>query len=407
MCSVRDSFDLLVLGASFAGLEVVRGVRRRVRGRNMTIAVVDRQATHGYIPLVHERLCGRIDFGATELDTRAYLERHARAHFVHEEVVGFDPAHHIVQLAGGGRLHARFVVVALGSVLAPPSTLRGREHLLVHKFAPELMRAREALVGALASSQASTLVVIGGGITGVELAAELARLLRSSRVDASVPAHRHRVVLVHAGQRLLPKLSPRASEHARASLAAAGVELMLATRVVEVDVERVRLEHGGVREDVAVSLAFWAGGVSPAPVFGGLGLPLVDDGAGRGWLRVGPTLQCFPGGTASERELFACGDAVRIVGGMGTWPTMQRAIECLWQADVVARNVLRLATQPPDYTSGMPGLLAHELREDFPFGISLGDRSMVAYGRMWFDLGPVTAWFRRWLLEKYFDRYSA
>jgi NADH dehydrogenase FAD-containing subunit len=53
--------DVLVLGASFAGLEVVYQLVRRADRAPLRIVAVDKQAAHGYLPLVQERLCGRID----------------------------------------------------------------------------------------------------------------------------------------------------------------------------------------------------------------------------------------------------------------------------------------------------------------------------------------------------------
>jgi NADH dehydrogenase FAD-containing subunit len=71
--------DVLILGASFAGIELVHRLRRSRAGRALKITVVDRQAAHGYIPLVQERLCERLDAAATELPTaRAVAQAGAR-----------------------------------------------------------------------------------------------------------------------------------------------------------------------------------------------------------------------------------------------------------------------------------------------------------------------------------------
>jgi NADH dehydrogenase len=149
-------------------------------------------------------------------------------------------------------------------------------------------------------------------------------------------------------------------------------------------------------------LAFWTGGIRPAPILGALGLPRTE----QGWLAVGPTLQCFPTPEPSKPEIFACGDAVRIMGGEGEWPTMQRAIECLWQAKVVARNIIRLARAAPDFSEGVPPLHPHCLRESFFYGVSVGARSLVVWGNTAIDLPGVNHWFRRWLMRQYFARYE-
>ena len=50
--------DLLILGASFAGIELYHQLRASRAGRKLHITLVDRQAVHGYIPLCQERIVG-------------------------------------------------------------------------------------------------------------------------------------------------------------------------------------------------------------------------------------------------------------------------------------------------------------------------------------------------------------
>ena len=110
--------------------------------------------------------------------------------------------------------------------------------------------------------------------------------------------------------------------------------------------------------------------------------------------------------TERPPEIFACGDAVRVFGGDGRWNTMQRAIECLWQAKVVARNLATLAACPPEYPKGVPPPRPHALRERFFYGVSLGSQSLVVYGGLRVNLPGVNVWFRRWLMRQYFARYA-
>ncbi|MCX4244796.1 NAD(P)/FAD-dependent oxidoreductase [Paraliomyxa miuraensis] len=388
---VAHRCDVVVLGASFAGIEVLLQLQRR-SGKALQVVVVDRQERHGYIPLVHERLCGRMPMEATELATAEFVGSLPGARFIEDEVVAFDPVRKLVTLGSGTTIVARFVVVALGSTLAPPPSLPGGERLLRYKQGDELQRARERLdrVLRVETGDPPRLVVVGGGISGVELAGELAHLRRQRPDGWRVPA----VTLVSAGERLLPELAAGVGRKAAAVLRAEGVELRLGTRLTAVEPGAVRL-RGDSEESLPCAAALWAGGIRPAPVLEHLGLPRTE----AGWLEVGPTLQCFPLREPSA-EVFACGDAVRVVGGTGEWPTMQRAIECLWQAKLVARNVLALMRSPEQ------GLTPHVLRPRFAYGVSLGGRSLVVYGGARVELPGINVWFRRWLMRQYFDRYA-
>jgi NADH:ubiquinone reductase (H+-translocating) len=419
MTGTDERCDVLILGASFAGIELVHQLRGSRAGRALKITVVDRQAAHGYIPLVQERLCGRMPLAATELST-AQAVAGAGGRYVVGEVVGLDVEARAVRLASGERIAGRFVVVALGSVLAPPPGLEGRQHLLGYKLAGEFADARAHLQALLGGEEmpvpkvssggadhpyregepavSRRLVVIGGGISGVELAGELAHLARARPAGWRVPE----VTLVQGGERLLPHLSVRAGRRAEHHLRRQGVDLRLRTRVVRVTPSAVAVHGPGGAEDIACGGAYWAGGVRPAPVLAALDLPHTPDG----WLAVGPTLQCFPTPRPSRPDIFACGDAVRVVGGTGEWATMQRAIECIWQAKVVARAILRLAAEPANYPNGVPSLQPHRLRTDFPHGVSIGGASLIVYGRLVVDSAALNTWFRRFLMRQYFARYA-
>ncbi len=370
---MSDSADVLLLGASMAGVELWYRLRKSVAGRELSLLVVDRQEEHPYIPLVHERMSRRLEESST-LPTREWMEKDPRLTWITGEVVHFDPERLEATLASGRKLRGRYVVVALGSSIAPPPGLPGAEHLLHFKLADESERASDGVARALERPDPH-FVVIGGGISGVELAGELAHLRREG---ASI-----RVSLVHAGERLLPHLGSHAARLARRSLERQGVSLRLATRVDAVHEGEIVLAGG---ERMAYDAGFWAGGVRAPEVLASLGLPRTRGG----WLEAAPTLQCAP-------NVFACGDDCRIVEDGVVWPTMQRAIECIWQAGTLCRNLLACER-------GLP-LTRHVLHEDFFYGISLGADSVITYGPFALELGGLAVWFRRFLMRQYLARY--
>lgn len=395
--------DVLILGASFAGIEVLYQLVRFSEGQPPRVTVVDRMARHGYIPLVQERLVGRLPLGDSELDTAAYVRSVPEATFVEEEVVAFDVARKTATLASGAEIRGRCVVVALGSAAEPPPDLPGGGRLRSYKFGAEFEATRAALDDVLGGSEERpTIAVVGGGVSGVEMAGELADLRRARPEGWRVPE----VVLVCGSERLVPGMPEVIAERCRRSLVAQGVAVRLGARVEAVHDGGLSLQECrdevSDRVELPAALSLWSAGVRPSSILPVLGLPLTAEG----WLRVGPTLQCFPDAGAPKGEIFACGDAVRVVGGTGEWPTMQRAIECLWQAKVVARNLLALLRQPAGDSQGWPSLRPHRLRRDFFYGVSLGRDSLVVYGRHALNVRGVNHAFRRWLMRQYFARYA-
>ncbi|HVI02132.1 MAG TPA: FAD-dependent oxidoreductase, partial [Enhygromyxa sp.] len=227
--------DVLILGGSFTGIELVRQLRRDRRGRALDIVVVDRQVEHPYIPLGHELVTQRMPLGLahdTILASDRFVAARPPARWVQGEIVGFDPSTHTVTLVDGRTFSGRFVVVALGSEVRPPASLPGAERMLAYKFATQLAQAHGALQRLLeGEGETPTIVVAGGGISGVEIAGELAHLTKARPLGWRAP----KVVLVHGGERLLPDLTARAGKKAAAALRAQGVELHLQTRLLGVD----------------------------------------------------------------------------------------------------------------------------------------------------------------------------
>ena len=390
--------DVLVLGASMAGVEVVYQLSLRPDAPPLKIAVVDRQREHGYLPLVQERLTGKIATGPSTLPSAEYINSVPGARFVHDEIVSFDPEAKRVELASGKTIAGRFVVVCLGSVCEPPPAIDGAEHVVPYKFASEFERAAARLAEVATSQEPGRVVVVGGGISGAELAGDLAAL-KSKRPEGWKPVE---VTLVTADDRLLPAFPRRVGDRAERLLRAQGVEIRLGAKVISAHAEGITLDEKGQNVELPTPLALWAGGVRPAPILDALGLPRTDEG----WLSVGPSLQCFPTPTPTNADVFACGDAVRILGGQGRWPTMQRAIECIWQAKRVAKNLATLAKEEPTYPDGVPPLRPHRLRDTFFYGVSLGGRSLIVYRWLILDLPGINHWFRRWLMRQYFSRYT-
>jgi NADH dehydrogenase len=403
--------DVLILGASFTGIELLRRLRKHSRGRKLDIVVIDRQIVHPYIPLGHELVTERMHLGIDEgtiLPTARYIDARPPANYVQGEITSFDPETHTVTLADGRLFSGRFVVVALGSDVGPPASLPGGESLLAYKSQAQLDTCRTKLAEVLGrSGEPPTLLVVGGGISGVEIAGELAHLATARPQGKAVAVFSSgrgfrapKVVMTHAGDRLLPALTPRAGFAAAKALRSQGVELLLGTRLVSFMDGQARVSGPEGERTIMCELGFWGGGLRPPAITPQLNLPMTEDG----WLRVSPTLQCLVG---EDPDIFAGGDIARVYGGSGRWPTMQRAIEGIFASNTIATNLLELARHPPDYSNGIPPLTPHTLWSDFPHGVSIGGRSLIVYGPLVFGAASINIWFRRFLMRQYMRRYRS
>jgi NADH:ubiquinone reductase (H+-translocating) len=148
-----------------------------------------------------------------------------------------------------------------------------------------------------------TIVVVGGGPTGVELAgacAELARhVLKADfrRIDPT----QARIILLEGMPRILAGLPPDLSASAQRQLEALGVHVRTSTKVKNISQGRVDLENG---ETIWAANIIWAAGVSATPLTKKLGVPL--DRAGR--IKVNSDLSL-----PSHPEVFAVGDMALVL----------------------------------------------------------------------------------------------
>jgi NADH dehydrogenase len=143
-----------------------------------------------------------------------------------------------------------------------------------------------------------TVVIVGGGPTGVELAGAFAELSRTvlkrdfRRIDPS----QARIILIEAAPGILGHLPADLAASAKRQLEGLGVQVRVATRVKDIRDREVELEDG---EILAAETILWAAGVSATPLTKKLGVEL--DRAAR--VKVNPDLS-VPG----HPEVFAIGD---------------------------------------------------------------------------------------------------
>jgi NADH dehydrogenase len=235
------------------------------------------------------------------------------------------------------------LVIALGSVTDFSAVDGMAEHALGIRTLGDAFylrnRALDVLEEARVASDAErraqllTFVVVGGGSTGVEVAAELHDLLglaaRSFRESEPMATPLEpRVVLVQAGPELLPSLGSRLARYTERKLRDRGVELRMGTRLTRVTPDGVQLDDGSwISSATVVSTV----GNAPHPVV--RSLPLEHDE--RGWVKPDATFQ-VPGTT----DVWALGDVASIIDPRDGRPMPATAQHAIREGPHAARNVL-------------------------------------------------------------------
>jgi NADH:ubiquinone reductase (H+-translocating) len=178
-----------------------------------------------------------------------------------------------------------------------------------------------------------SVTVIGGGATGVELAAALrgsAEMVRDYHLSSLDPANDIHIRLLEGAPRVLPALPARISTRAQDVLAGLGVDVRLNCRVGAVDADKVVTSEG---ETLASDITIWAAGIEGSPVVRRMEqLPLNR----LGQVIVDTTLQ-VEGGSG----IFAMGDCAACGASKGDALVPPRAQAAYQQAVYLADALVR------------------------------------------------------------------
>lgn len=298
---------VVVVGGGFGGLEVVD----RLKGAGVAITLVDQRNYHLFQPLLYQVATASLTPSEIAWPIRAMVFKRPDVSTVLGTATGvnvdarqllFDDGstipYDVLVLATGARHgyfgHDDWEQFAPGLKTVEDATkLRSRILLAFEQAERESDAARRASL--------LTFVVIGAGPTGVELAGTIADLARDTlRPDfRAIDTNMARVLLIEAGNHVLPGFAEDLSGYARDALELLGVDVRLGHPVTEVTA-------GGVQFGdhlVAASTIIWAAGVRASPAAAWLGV--AADRNGR--ILVEPDLS-VPG----HPEIFAIGDTVSI-----------------------------------------------------------------------------------------------
>jgi len=303
---------VVVLGAGFGGLTFCQAFRHP----SASITLVDRTNHHLFQPLLYQVATAGLSAPEIAAPIRSIFSDRPDVTVLMDEVESVDLDTRRVRL-GQGELPYDYLVMALGGVTSYFGHPEWERHAPGLKSLDDAVRIRRNVLLAFEHAENTTdgalrkeltsIVVVGGGPTGVELAgafAELSRTVLARDFRRMDPTQAH-VVLVEAGPRILAHLPPELSESARRQLEALGVEVRLNTKVRDLQERTVIFESG---EILRAANLIWAAGVGGAPLMRSMGLEL--DRAGR--VKVGGDLS-LPG----RPEVFAVGDMALAMGPEG------------------------------------------------------------------------------------------
>jgi NADH:ubiquinone reductase (H+-translocating) len=303
--------QVVIVGGGFGGLAAAKALRKAP----VEVILIDRTNHHLFQPLLYQVATSVLSPSQISSPIRGILRKHRNTTVIMGEVTGVDKAQRCVFVNNADREHVAVPYDYL--ILATGVRHSYFGHNEFEKFAPGLKSLADALairnkvLEAFEQAEAEenpklhqdllTFVLVGGGPTGVEMAAALAVLVRTTlrsnfrRIDPT----KARIILIDAAPKILGTFAPDLSAVAEKHLEKLGVEVRLGHAVDKIDAEGVVVAG----ERIASKSVTWTAGVAPSPA--GKWLGAETDRAGR--VRVQNDLS-VPG----HPEIFVIGDTASL-----------------------------------------------------------------------------------------------
>ena len=334
---------VVVVGGGFAGLNAVKSlakVKPPVR-----VILLEQHNYHLFQPLLYQLATGVVQPADIAHPVRGIVRRYRRASVRMATVSGVDLDAREVLTEAGARFHYDYLILAAGATTATFGIPGVEEHSFPLKSMPDALRLRAHLLHqfeladndpAQVDKGALTVVVGGGGPTGVEMAGALHELFKHVLVHdfPDLDINHAKVVLLEAMDHLLAPFHPSSRQHALDILRKRGVEVRLGQALERATAGEVVLKDGTV---IPTRTLVWGAGVRANPLADVLGLEQTRGGR----IVVGEDLS-VPG----RPEVFVVGDIAGAGDGKGGL-LPQVAQPAIQEARHTAQNIERTLKGEP------------------------------------------------------------
>ena len=318
--SDRLRHRVVIVGGGFGGLPATRLL---ARSKDVEVTLLDRRNHHLFQPLLYQVATGILSPGQIAPVLRHVVRKHRNVTVELTNVTGFDLDRRVVHTTTVPGFERDFSYDSLIVAAGVHQSYFGHDEFALiapgMKTIDDALELRRRIYGAFEMAETMTdmgqrqfwltVVVVGAGPTGVELAGQIRELAaRSLRRDfRSIDPATVRVVLLDAGSEPLANFGGRLSRYATRNLQRMGVELHMGSRVTGVDPFGVDLQGLNGQERIDAGTTIWAAGVEASPLAARLAEASGAETDQAGRIAVLPDLT-LPG----HPEVFAVGDMIAL-----------------------------------------------------------------------------------------------
>ncbi len=262
---------VVIIGGGFAGLACARSL---ANNKNFEVTLLDKQNHHLFQPLLYQLASATLTASDIARSLRGIMSNAKNISVFLDHAYDIKPEQKVVQ--GKERLYEYdYLLIASGTRTSWFGNAEWEKHTVGLKNLKDAYRIRQRVLNALEQAEITddveeqkrlmTVVIVGAGPTGVELAGAFEDLAQHALTSdfRNIDPSNLRTIVVQSGDRILKAFSPEQSESAREYLESVGVEIMLNNRVVDVSAGKVCLREG---EPIEAETIIWAAGVQASRV---------------------------------------------------------------------------------------------------------------------------------------------
>ena len=265
--------EVVIIGGGFAGINLAKRLSKRA---DFQITVVDKNNYHFFPPLLYQVATGFLEASSISYPFRKMFQRKPSLHFRYGELLKIIPDQQTVQLSTGV-LHYDYLVLATGTetnyfgmdnirqYALPMKTVN--DALVLRNFLLQKMEEAAIATNAAERKKRSTIVIAGGGPTGVEIAGLLAEMYKNivAKDYPEIKGQQGAIYLVDAAPTLLSPMAEPSRHYTYDALTRLGVQIKLNLQVRDYTGDRVEFANG---ETIETNILIWAAGVVGKPIEG-------------------------------------------------------------------------------------------------------------------------------------------
>lgn len=344
---------IVIAGGGYAGIQTALGLERRLKGNPSKIQLIDRNEYHTLLPSLPEIISKR---GFSIIYYKDII-RGRQIDFIQANIIDIDLDRKLVYTSKYSYpLRYEFLVLSLGSRSLLPNIPGLKEYAFQFNSIEDAEKIAEKISSKdmnLKPAETASIVIGGGGATGVEVAGEIASLIKKKNQNNNL-----RVAL--ASPSLLAGFPTRAKNWAQAFLETLNVELLIGCEyyITEVKPNWIRFRNGRI---IKTTMFIWAGGITALPLLQRIGLKT----GYKGRVVVNKFLQ-----VEGRENIFVLGDAALILDPKGA-PVPTTAYSAEQHGKIAAQNIYSMIKNRRDTMkeykaqSSLPDNFAVSIGADF------------------------------------------